>query len=109
MGYAEVLTALADPTRRGIFEALRAQPATVGELARSQPVSRPAVSQHLKILADARLVQARAEGRQRIYSIRREGLDDLRGYVDGFWSDVLSAFAAEVERRVAEVEPQVDE
>ena len=102
MGYAEVLTALADPTRRGIFEALRAQPATVSELARSQPVSRPAVSQHLKVLTDARLVQARPAGRQRIYSIRRDGLDDLRGYVDGFWSDVLAAFAAEVERRVGE-------
>lgn len=102
MGYAEVLTALADPTRRGIFEALRAEPATVGQLALSQPVSRPAVSQHLKVLADARLVEARAEGRQRIYSIRRDGLDDLRGYVDGFWSDVLAAFAAEVGRRVDE-------
>ena len=102
MGYAEVLTALADPTRRGIFEALRAHPATVGELARSQPVSRPAVSQHLKVLAEARLVQARPAGRQRIYSIRTDGLDDLRGYVDGFWSDVLSAFAAEVERQVDE-------
>lgn len=102
MGYAEVLTALADPTRRGIFEALRDRPATVGQLAADQPVSRPAVSQHLKVLTAARLVEARAKGRQRIYSIRRDGLDDLRGYVDGFWSDVLAAFAAEVERRVDE-------
>ena len=99
MAYAEVLTALADPTRRKIFEALRERPMTVGELAAGQPVSRPAVSQHLKVLASAGLVRVEPQGSARLYVIDRTGLDDLRGYVDGFWSDVLSAFGDEIVRR----------
>ena len=100
MAYAEVLTALADPTRRQIFEALREQPKTVGELAASQPVSRPAVSQHLKVLQSARLVTVQPQGNRRLYSIKRDGLDDLRTYLESFWSDVLSSYGAEIARRM---------
>jgi len=100
MAYAEVLTALADPTRRQIFEALREQPKTVGELAASQPVSRPAVSQHLRVLESARLVSVEPHGNRRLYSIKRDGLDDLRHYLESFWSDVLSSYGAEIVRRM---------
>ncbi len=100
MAYAEVFTALADPTRRHIFEALLGQPMTVGELADGQPVSRPAVSQHLKVLESARLVGFEPQGNRRVYSIKREGLEDLRRYLEGFWSDALSAYGAEIERRM---------
>jgi DNA-binding transcriptional ArsR family regulator len=100
MPYADVFTALADPTRRHIFEALREQPKTVGELAARQPVSRPAVSQHLKVLEAARLVSVEPQGNRRLYSIRREGLEDVRKYLDGFWSDVLFAYGAEIARQL---------
>ena len=100
MAYAEVLTALADPTRRHILEALREQPRTVTELATDQPVSRPAVSQHLKVLAEARLVRVEAHGNRRVYSVRRDGLDELRRYLERFWSDVLDAYSAEIARRI---------
>ena len=99
MAYAEVFTALADPTRRHIFEALRARPRTVGELAAGQPVSRPAVSQHLKVLESARLVSVEPQGNRRLYLIRRDGLDDLRQYLESFWSDALAAYGAEIARR----------
>jgi DNA-binding transcriptional ArsR family regulator len=99
MSYIDVLTALADPTRRSILESLRAAPRTVGELAARQPVSRPAVSQHLKVLEVARLVRAEPRGNRRLYSVRRDGLDELRRYLDSFWCDVLNAFSAEVARR----------
>jgi DNA-binding transcriptional ArsR family regulator len=99
MAYAEVLTALADPTRRRIYEALRKQPRTVGELAEGQPVSRPAVSQHLKVLESARLVSVEPRGNRRLYFIKRDGLDALRQYLERFWSDALSAYGAEIERR----------
>ena len=99
MAYAEVISALADPTRRHIFEALRARPCSVAELAEGQPVSRPAVSQHLKVLEAARLVSVEPRGNRRLYSIKRDGLDDLRRYLEGFWSDALSAYGAEIERR----------
>ena len=100
MAYAEVFTALADPTRRHIFEAMREQPITVGELAEGQPVSRPAVSQHLKVLQSARLVSVEPQGNRRLYSIERDGLDDLRQYLESFWSDALSAYGAEIARRL---------
>ena len=100
MAYAEVFTALADPTRRHIFEALRGQPKTVGELADGQPVSRPAVSQHLKVLESARLVSVEPQGNSRLYSIKRDGLDDVRRYLESFWSDALSAYGAEISRRM---------
>lgn len=99
MTYVDSLVALADPTRRAIFEALRGRPRTVGELAANQPVSRPAVSQHLRVLESARLVRVEPRGTRRIYSIRREGLDALKEYLDGFWSDALTAYAAEITRR----------
>lgn len=94
-----ILDALADRTRRRVFESLRAGPKTVRELADLQPVSRPAVSQHLRVLETAGLVSVKAQGKRRIYSIRRKGLEELRTYLDGFWSDVLGAFAAEIKLR----------
>ena len=100
MAYAEILSALADPTRRHIFEALREQPKTVGELAEGQPVSRPAVSQHLKVLESARLVSVEPQGNRRLYSIKRDGLDDLRQYLESFWSDALAAYSAEITQRM---------
>lgn len=100
MSYAEVLTALADPTRRNILESLRGAPRSVGDLAADQPVSRPAVSQHLKVLEGARLVRVERLGNRHLYSVRREGLDELRRYLESFWSDVLDAYGAEVARRM---------
>ena len=100
MSYAQVLTALADPTRRNILESLRAAPRTVGELAAGQPVSRPAVSQHLRVLEGANLVRVEPRGTRRVYSVRRDGLDELRRYLDRFWSDVLNAYSAEIARRM---------
>ena len=102
MTYQNVFTALADPTRRHIFETLRDEPQSVSQLASGQTVSRPAVSQHLKVLETARLVSVHPNGSRRLYSINRSGLSDLREYIDGFWSDALSAYAAEIERRVEE-------
>lgn len=101
MSYVQVLTALADPTRRSILESLRDAPRTVGELAANRPVSRPAVSQHLKVLEEARLVRGKPQGNRRLYSVRRDGLEELRGYLESFWSDVLNAYGAEIERRLA--------
>lgn len=101
MAYEDVLTALADPTRRKIFEALRDRPMTVSELAEGQPVSRPAVSQHLKVLASANLVRVEPRGNARLYRIEPGGLESLRNYLDGFWSDVLSAYGDEIDRRKA--------
>lgn len=98
MAYEESLSALADPTRRLVFEAVAAAPTSVSALAKTLPVSRPAVSQHLKTLSDAGLVQARADGTRRIYSIQPHGLADLRIYLEQFWGDVLDGFAAEVHK-----------
>ena len=94
---AEAFTALADPTRRQIFERIAAAPSAVGELAAELPVSRPAVSQHLKVLKSAGLVADRAEGNRRIYQVDPGGLDALRSYLDGFWSRSLRAFKAAAE------------
>lgn len=102
MAYETVLTALADPTRRAILESLRVAPQSVADLAASQPVSRPAVSQHLKVLLDADLVCASSAGTRRIYSVERKGLVELRSYIDSYWSDVLSAFSAEVDKQNGE-------
>jgi DNA-binding transcriptional ArsR family regulator len=90
--YEQTLAALADPTRRAIFEELRHGPRAVGELAQGLPVSRPAVSQHLKVLEQAGLVRARREGTRRIYRARPEGLTELERYLRSFWSGVLDAF-----------------
>ena len=98
MAYGNALAVLADPTRRKVFERLRAGPRPVNLLAAGLPVSRPAVSQHLKALKDAGLVEERSEGVRRIYSLRREGLTELREWLDSFWGDALEAFRLEAER-----------
>ena len=95
---AEGLTALGDPTRRAIFERLAERPRAVGELAREFPVSRPAVSQHLKVLKDAGLVIDRPAGNRRIYQLDPDGVGALRAYLDQFWNRALAAFQAAVER-----------
>ncbi len=100
MAYEEVFTALADPTRRHIFEALRERPKSVREIAEGQPVSRPAVSQHLRVLESAGLVSVEPQGNRRLYLIKRDGLNDLRQYLESFWSDALSAYGAEIARRI---------
>ncbi|WP_424830930.1 ArsR/SmtB family transcription factor [Ruegeria sp.] len=97
MTYENVLSALGDPTRRQVFEAVSRKPRAVGELASDLPVSRPAVSQHLKVLSDAGLVTCRVEGTRRIYGARPEGLAELRAWLDRYWSDVLENFANEID------------
>ena len=98
------LTALGDPTRRAIFERLAERPRAVGELASELPVSRPAVSQHLRVLKDAGLVADRAAGTRRIYQVDPDGVEALRAYLDGFWKRSLTAFkrAAEDGRKDSE-------
>jgi DNA-binding transcriptional ArsR family regulator len=91
-------SALYDPTRRAVLERLRSGPKPVGEIARGLPVSRPAVSQHLKVLKEAGLVDDRSEGTRRIYHIDPKGLGAIRAWLDQFWDSALTAFAAEVER-----------
>jgi DNA-binding transcriptional ArsR family regulator len=98
MAYGMTLSVLADPTRRQVFERLRDGPRPVNMIAAGLPVSRPAVSQHLKVLKDAGLVEERSEGVRRIYSVRREGLSELREWLDSFWDDALLAFKIEAER-----------
>jgi DNA-binding transcriptional ArsR family regulator len=92
------LTALGDPTRRAIFERLAERPRAVGELAGELPVSRPAVSQHLRVLKDAGLVVDRPDGTRRIYQLDPQGVDGLRRYLDGFWNRSLAAFKAAAEQ-----------
>jgi DNA-binding transcriptional ArsR family regulator len=98
MAYQEALAALADPTRRAVFERLRKKPASVQALADALPVSRPAVSQHLKVLKSAGLVTERRDGVSRIYGVELRGLVELRRYLDKFWDDALEAFKAEAEK-----------
>jgi DNA-binding transcriptional ArsR family regulator len=97
MTYELALQCLSDPTRRRIFERLRDGPRSVGVLARGLPVTRPAVSQHLRALKDAGLVADRPEGAKRIYYIDPHGLGELRRWLDGFWDDALAAFKDAVE------------
>jgi DNA-binding transcriptional ArsR family regulator len=97
MTYEVALTALADPTRRRVFERLKAGPQPVGTISRGMPVSRPAVSQHLKVLKEAGLVADRPEGTRRVYYIDPDGLGALRGWLDQFWDQALAAFRAEAE------------
>jgi DNA-binding transcriptional ArsR family regulator len=92
MAYDMALEALGDRTRRRVFELLRPGPKAVGEIAKRLPVSRPAVSQHLKVLRDAGLVTDHAEGTRRVYAIRAEGVAETRAYFDRMWTDVLDAF-----------------
>ena len=93
----DALGVLADPTRRRLFERLAQGPLPVGELAREVPVTRPAVSQHLKVLKDAGLVFDRAQGTRRLYQVDPAGVAALRDYLDSFWGQALAAFKAHVE------------
>ena len=88
---------MSDPTRRRVFERLRSGPQSVGVLAAGLPVSRPAVSQHLKALKEAGLVIDRSEGTRRVYYIDPDGLGELRRWIDEFWDDALKSFKHEVE------------
>ena len=92
------LAALGDATRRQIFESLKAGPQSVGELADGLPVSRPAVSQHLRVLKEAGLVSDRKEGTRRLYRIEPGGLAGVRDYFDSFWGEALERFAAEARK-----------
>lgn len=93
----QTLVALGDPTRREIFERVAARPRAVGELAAELPVSRPAVSQHLRVLKEAGLVTDEAVGARRVYQLHPEGVAELRDYLDGFWNRSLRAFKAAAE------------
>jgi DNA-binding transcriptional ArsR family regulator len=99
--YQNGFNALADPTRRAIFERLAGGPRAVGELARELPVSRPAVSQHLRVLKEAGLVADRREGTRRLYRVDPRGVEAMRAYLDSFWSDALAAFQRAAERKGA--------
>ena len=100
---ADAWTALGDTTRRAIFERLAERPRAVGELARELPVSRPAVSQHLRVLKDARLVVDRPDGNRRIYQVDPAGIGALRADLERFWGQALSAYKVVVEQRTEEV------
>jgi DNA-binding transcriptional ArsR family regulator len=91
------LAALADPSRRRIFEQVAKQPRSVGDIARRLPISRPAVSQHLQVLKEAGLVSDRAEGTRRVYQIDPKGLGPIRAWLDQFWDEQLESFRREVE------------
>src|ERR671928_1277982 len=98
MAYQDPMDALGDPTRRAIFEQLQAGPRAVGEIAGELPVSRPAVSQHLRVLKDAGLVTERRDGTRRLYRLDPDGLAELRDYFDRFWDAALADFKAAAER-----------
>lgn len=95
--YGDVLEALADPTRRTVLELVAERPRAVVDLARQLPISRPAVSQHLRVLKDAGLVCATPEGTRRIYRLNPQGVVAARAYLDRFWDEALAGFAAAVE------------
>jgi len=104
LAYAtDAWTALGDPTRRAIFERLAERPRAVGELAGDLPVSRPAVSQHLRVLKDAGLVIDRAAGTRRIYQVDPDGLGAMRAQLDRFWAQALAAYKQVVEQSTEEV------
>jgi DNA-binding transcriptional ArsR family regulator len=99
MTYAErAFDALGDPTRRAVLKRLRAGARSVGEIAEGMEVSRPAVSQHLKVLKAARLVTVHAVGTRRVYTVDASGIVSLRKWLDGFWDETLNAFKAVAER-----------
>ena len=102
--YGDAIAALADPTRRSVFETLREGPRSVGDLARGLPVSRPAVSQHLRVLKNAGLVRERRVGTRNFYSVDGDGLAALRDYFEGFWDEALTAFKDAAEREEGEDE-----
>lgn len=99
MTYISALTVLADPTRRAVFERLRKGPCAVGEIAAGLPVSRPAVSQHLKALKTANLVRDERQGAARLYRIHAPGLKALRDWLDSFWDEALVNFKTHAERK----------
>jgi DNA-binding transcriptional ArsR family regulator len=99
MAYADGMAALADPTRRAIFERLRAGPRSVGELAEGLPVSRPAVSQHLRVLREAGLVSERREGTRRVYRLEPAALGELRAYFEEFWTQALASYKEAAETK----------
>jgi DNA-binding transcriptional ArsR family regulator len=99
MANAHPLDVLGDRTRREVFERLRGGPRAVGELADGLPVSRPAVSQHLRVLKEAGLVVDHRHGTRRLYEVAPDGLLGLRDWFDGFWSDALAAYKDTVERK----------
>lgn len=96
------IEALSDPTRRKLFERLRSSPCSVSELVQAVPVSQPAVSQHLRVLREAKLVQVHKQGQHRIYSIDPRGLAELRDYIESFWDAVLGAFREASEKSAKE-------
>jgi DNA-binding transcriptional ArsR family regulator len=98
MAYGEAIAALADPTRRTVFERLRGGPRPVVEIARGLPVSRPAVSQHLRVLKEAGLVRERREGTRNYYSVDGDALVELREYFEDFWDEALAAFKEQAEK-----------
>ena len=98
MAYEQAMDALGDRTRRAIFERLRDGPLAVREIAAPLPVSRPAVSQHLRVLKDAGLVTEQREGTRRIYRLEPTGVGDVRAYFDAFWSAALASFKEAAER-----------
>ncbi len=99
MAYATAMDALGDATRREIMERLRHGPRPVGAIAEGLPVSRPAVSQHLRVLKEAGLVTERKQGTRRIYRVEPQGLADLRAYLDSFWEQALAGFKAAAESK----------
>ena len=102
MAYAQALQALGDPTRRSVLEQLRDGPRAVGEIAAHLPVSRPAVSQHLRVLKEAGLVTERQNGTRRLYRVDPDGLAGLREYLEGFWEEALASFKAAAETEESE-------
>ncbi len=102
MSYQLALTALADPTRRSILERLRGAELAVGEIAATVPVSRPAVSKHLVVLERSGLVTHVRAGNRSLYRVDKRGLEELRQYLDEYWTDVLSAFARRAEAEEAQ-------
>jgi DNA-binding transcriptional ArsR family regulator len=100
--YAErALDALGDPTRRAVLKRLRGGARSVGEIAEGMDVTRPAVSQHLRVLKAARLVTDRAEGTRRLYAVNPPGIEAVRSWLDGFWNETLEAFKQAAEREAA--------
>src|SRR5919197_3451750 len=104
MTYESALQALGDPTRRTVLEQLRVGPLAVGEIASRLPVSRPAVSQHLRVLKEAGLVTERQNGTRRLYRVDPNGLAGLRAYLEGFWEEALAGFKAAAENEEGEKE-----
>ena len=102
MAYENCFTALGDPTRKALFDRLRQGPQTVGALAAGLPVSRPAISQHLKVLKEAGLVSDQAEGTRRLYRIDGNGLSGLKDYLHAVWDEAVTAHRLEIERQLEE-------